>query len=75
VNFADAAHQILTEKGGPLSSQVIAQLARDKGLISPKSDSPGTFVAAAMRKENRRRKQAGQPPRFVVKGQGMFDLV
>jgi hypothetical protein len=74
VNFADAAHQILNEKGGPLSSQEIAQSAKDKGLINPKSDTPGTFVAAAMRKENRRRKQAGQTPRFVAKGQGMFDL-
>ena len=74
MNFADAAHQILAEEGGPLSSSEIARRAIAKGLINPKSDSPSTFVAAALRKDNRRRQQKDEEPRFLSEGNGVFRL-
>lgn len=74
MNFADAAHQVLSDAGEALSGSEIARRAIAQGLITPKSDSPGTFVAAAMRRENRKRKQAGMPQRFVAVGSGLFTL-
>jgi hypothetical protein len=75
MNFADAAEQVLRENGGaPLDSKEITRRALDQGLISPRSNEAEKYVAAAIRKDNRRRQRAGESVRFVQAGSGMFGL-
>lgn len=74
MNFADAAEKLLRENGKPLSVSDITKTAIDKGLISPKSDTPVTFVRAAIRKDNRRRVQRGEKQRFLIRTDGQVEL-
>lgn len=67
MNLADAAARILQDNnGGGLSAREIAQRAIDSGLIAPRSATPWTYVAAAVRKENHRRAERGEAPRFEM---------
>lgn len=75
MNLADAAAQILHESHGEaLTSREIAERAMARGLITPRSDTPWTYVAAAIRKENRQRRERGESIRFSSSG-GRFELV
>jgi hypothetical protein len=74
MNFADAAELVLKENGGPLAVSDITQRALDKGLISPRSDHPVTYVRAAIRKDNRRREAQGEPVRFRLVSSGVYSL-
>lgn len=74
MNFADAAEKVLKDSGSPLSVADITKRALDGGLINPKSQTPATYVRAAIRKDNRRREQAGQKPRFALAGSGLYSL-
>jgi HB1, ASXL, restriction endonuclease HTH domain len=74
MNFADAAEQVLRENGGPLSVADITQRALERGLINPKSDTPVTYVRAAIRKDNRRCDDRGEPARFRLAAPGIYDL-
>ena len=75
MNFADAAEQVLKENGGPLSVADITQRALERGLIHPKSDTPVTYVRAAIRKDNRRRDGRGEPARFRLTAPGVYGLL
>jgi HB1, ASXL, restriction endonuclease HTH domain len=76
MNFADAAEEVLRKNSRKaLHSSEIAERAIALGLISPRSNTPGTYVAAAMRKDNRRRQQRGEAVRFALAGDGRFELV
>jgi hypothetical protein len=71
MTLADAAAQVLGKAGADaLTAQEIADRALQAGLIAPRSDRPGTYVAAAIRKDNRRRQQNGDAPRFVADRRG-----
>jgi hypothetical protein len=48
--------------------------ALKRGLISPKSDRPASYVRAAIRKDNRRREQSGAKPRFARNADGSYSL-
>jgi hypothetical protein len=74
MNMADAAEQILQRSGKDLSSREIAGEAIASGLISPRSDKPWIYVAAAIRKDNRRRQSRGEPIRFASAGTGRYRL-
>jgi hypothetical protein len=74
MNFADAAEQVLKENGGPLAIADITQRALDRGLISPRSDRPVTYVRAAIRKDNRRREAREEPARFRLVSPGVYGL-
>jgi len=75
MNFADAAEQVLQENRGPLSVADITRRALEQGLINPKSDDPVTYVRAAIRKDNLRRKNRGMPARFRLTSPGVYGLV
>jgi hypothetical protein len=74
MNFADAAEQVLRECGGPLSVADITQRALERGLINPRSDTPVTYVRAAIRKDNLRRENHGEPARFKLTAPGIYHL-
>jgi hypothetical protein len=74
MNFADAAAQVLRENGAPLPIAEITQRALQHGLISPKSDDPVTYVRAAIRKDNLRHENRGQPARFRLVAPGVYSL-
>ena len=75
MNLADAAEAILREhRGSPLHSKDIATEAIEKGLISPQSKTPWVYVAAAIRKDTRRRRQQGEKARFTSDGNGRYSL-
>ena len=74
MNMADAAEQILRSAGRELTSREIADQAATDGLIAPRSDKPWVYIAAAIRKDNRRRRQQGQAPRFASAGTGRYTL-
>jgi hypothetical protein len=74
MNMADAAEQVLRRSGGDLSSKQIADQAVADGLITPRSDKPWVYVAAAIRKDNRRRQNQGEAVRFVSTGTGRYGL-
>lgn len=76
VNLADAAEAVLKQSGGkPLTSREIADRAVAQGLAAPRSSTPWTYVAAAIRKDNRRRKERGEQLRFSSEGDGRFGLL
>lgn len=75
MNLADAAEVVLKETGAPLDSRQIADRIIAQGLASPRSETPATYVAAAIRKDNRRRQEKGQPLRFGALGGGRFQLL
>jgi hypothetical protein len=75
MNLADAAAHVLEQEGGQsLSPREIAERAVAAGLIAPRSSAPWTYVAAAVRKENRRMTAGGLAPRFSV-ADGRISLV
>ena len=74
MNFADAAAQILKENGTPLPVAEITQRALRQGLINPKSDDPVTYVRAAIRKDNLRRENHNERPRFKLESPGVYSL-
>jgi HB1, ASXL, restriction endonuclease HTH domain len=74
MNFADAAEQVLRESGEPLSVTDITQRALEHGLINPRSDTPVTYVRAAIRKDNLRRENLGERPRFKLTAPGIYHL-
>lgn len=75
MNLADAAEQVLRERSGQaLHSKEIAEQALAAGLIAPRSETPWVYVAAAIRKDNRRRQQRGETPRFTAAGEGRYIL-
>lgn len=74
MNFADAAEQVLREEGKALPVKDITDRAISGGLISPKSQTPVVFVRAAIRKDNRRRKQQGESERFDLSTTGLVAL-
>jgi hypothetical protein len=75
MNFADAAEQVLQENKEPLSVADITRRALEQGLINPKSDDPVTYVRAAIRKDNVRRKNRGISVRFRLTAPGVYGLV
>lgn len=75
MNLADAAEQVLRERPGQaLHSKEITEQALADGLIAPRSETPWVYVAAAIRKDNRRRQQRGETPRFTAAGEGRYIL-
>ena len=74
MNIADAAEQVLRSSGRDLSSREIADQATADGLIAPRSDKPWVYVAAAIRKDNRRRRDRGETVRFATAGTGRYRL-
>lgn len=75
MNLADAAEQVLRERPGQaLHSKEIAERALAGGLIAPRSETPWVYVAAAIRKDNRRRREQGESPRFTAAGEGRYSL-
>ena len=74
MNLADAAEQVLRRSGGDLSSREIADRAVADGLIAPRSDKPWVYIAAAIRKDSRRRREQGQKARFTPAGTGRYKL-
>ena len=74
MNMADAAEQVLRRNGRDLSSREIVSQALADGLIAPRSDEPWTYITAAIRKDNRRRQDQGQAPRFAHAGTGRYKL-
>jgi len=75
VHLADAAERVLREQPGQaLHSKEITERALATGLIAPRSETPWVYVAAAIRKDNRRRQQRGETPRFTAAGQGRYVL-
>lgn len=74
MELAKAAEKVLTDRGTPMHYSEITQIAVSQGLIDPKAADPAPYVAAAMRKANRRREQRGQEPIFVNHGAGVFGL-
>lgn len=74
MNMADAAEQVLRRSGRDLSSKEIADLAIADGLITPRSDKAWVYIAAAIRKDNRRRQDSGQAARFTSAGTGRYNL-
>jgi hypothetical protein len=74
MNMADAAEQVLRHSGRDLSSREIASQAVAGGLIAPRSDQPWVYIAAAIRKDNTRRKEQGQAARFTSAGTGRYKL-
>lgn len=74
MNFADAAEQVLRDSEGPLSIADITQRALERGLITPRSNTPMVYVRAAIRKDNRRRESRGEPARFKRFASGIYGL-
>lgn len=74
MNMADAAEQVLRRSDRDLSSKEIADQAVADGLIAPRSDKPWVYIAAAIRKDNRRRQHGGQAARFAPAGKGRYKL-
>lgn len=74
MNMADAAEQVLRRCDRDLSSREIASQAVADGLITPRSDKPWVYIAAAIRKDNRRRQDQGQAARFASTGIGRYRL-
>lgn len=75
MNLADAAEAVLQEaRGDALTSKEIAERAIGRGLISPRSETPWVYLAAAMRKDSRRQEQRGERARFETLGSGRFAL-
>jgi hypothetical protein len=74
MNMADAAEQVLRRSGRELSSRGIASQAIADGLIAPRSEEPWVYIAAAIRKDNRRRHGQGQAARFASAGTGRYKL-
>jgi hypothetical protein len=74
MNMADAAEQVLRRAGRDLSSKEIADQAVTEGLITPRSDTPWVYMAAAIRKDNLRRKNRGQALRFASAGTSRYKL-
>jgi hypothetical protein len=74
MNMADAAEQVLRRSGKDLSSREIADQAVADGLIAPRSDKPWVYIAAAIRKDNRRRQSRNEAVRFASVGDGHYQL-
>jgi hypothetical protein len=74
MNFADAAEQVLRDSGEPLAIADITQRALERGLITPRSDTPVTYVRAAIRKDSLRRENRGEPVRFELISPGIYRL-
>ena len=74
MNLADAAEAVLQDENGGLTAKEIAQRAVDRGLVAPRSETPWVYVAAAIRKDNRRRERSGAAPRFTRADDGRFSL-
>jgi HB1, ASXL, restriction endonuclease HTH domain len=74
MNLADAAEQVLHRSGQDLTSREISERAVADGLIAPRSDQPWVYIAAAIRKDNRRRQEQGQKARFTSVGLGRYKL-
>jgi hypothetical protein len=74
MNMADAAEQVLRRSDRDLSSREIADQAAADGLIAPRSDKPWVYMAAAIRKDNRRRQHQGDTLRFASAGTGRYRL-
>jgi HB1, ASXL, restriction endonuclease HTH domain len=74
MNMADAAEQVLRSAGRDLTSRQIADQAIADGLIAPRSDKPWVYIAAAISKDNRHRRQQGQAVRFASAGTGRYTL-
>jgi HB1, ASXL, restriction endonuclease HTH domain len=74
MNMADAAEQVLRRSDRDLSSREIADQAAADGLIAPRSDKPWVYIAAAIRKDNRRRQNRGEAVRFASAGTGRYRL-
>lgn len=73
MTLADAAAEVLRNADSALTPHEIAERAIDSAFISPRSNQPWTYIAAAIRKDNRRRVSQGESPRFESE-QGRFRL-
>jgi hypothetical protein len=75
VNLADAAEAVLRQSAGEaLDAKEITKQAIDQGLISPRSETPWTHLAGAIRTDNRRNQEQGKAARFIALGGGRFQL-
>lgn len=74
MNMADAAEQVLRQADRDLSSKEITDQAVADSLIAPRSDRPWDYMAAAIRKDNRRRQDQGEAVRFTSAGTGRYKL-
>lgn len=54
--------------------KMITEAAISGGLIAPKSDTPWTYMQAALSQDIRRREARGETPRFAQAGRGFFRL-
>jgi hypothetical protein len=73
MNLVDAAAEVLRRAPDQtLSVREIAERAMAEGLITPKSQTPWIYMAAAMRKELRQLRQSGRMPRFELAGDGRY---
>jgi hypothetical protein len=74
MNMADAAEQVLRQSRQELSPREITDQALAAGIITPRSDKPWVYMAAAIRKDNRRRQERGEATRFAPASAGRYHL-
>ena len=73
MHLVDAAAEVLNKNPDEsLSVREIAERAMTEGLITPRSQTPWVYMAAAMRKELRESAGSGGRPRFEVVTDGRY---
>jgi hypothetical protein len=73
MRLVDAAAEILRKSPDQaLPVREIAERAVAEGLITPSSDTPWVYMAAAMRKEIRNAAESGGQARFRTEASGRY---
>jgi restriction system protein len=74
LSMADAAYTILKESNEPLHYAFIVNQMISRGLVSTKGLTPGASLLAIISRENSKRVQSGDLPRFEPLGDGVYGL-
>lgn len=76
LSFTDAAEHVLEKYGDkhPMHYRAITEKALALGLVSTKGLTPEATLYAQVLTETNRRKNRGEPPRFIMHGKGIFGL-
>jgi restriction system protein len=74
LSMADAAYQLLKEHGKPKHYSQIISEALERRLISTDGLTPGASLISIISRENSRRLERGELPRFDVLGNGDYGL-
>jgi HB1/ASXL restriction endonuclease-like protein with HTH domain len=73
MRLVDAAADVLSRNPGKeLSVKEIAEQAMTEGLITPSSQTPWVYMAAAIRKEIRHAAETGGKARFRTEASGRY---